>query len=58
MTEKPLARVEPERFYVLRFCFGGARDILVWLMSDVRHFPPPWSVEGRPLIGEDCELLQ
>ena len=49
--------VKPERFYVLRFCFGGARDILVWLMSDVRHFPPPWSVEeldacySRPSFG-------
>jgi hypothetical protein len=26
--------VEPERFYVLRFCFGGGRNILVCLMSD------------------------
>jgi hypothetical protein len=37
--------VKPERFSVLRFCFGGGRDILVCLMSDARRFPPPWSVE-------------
>jgi hypothetical protein len=36
---------KPERFCVLHSYFGGGRDILVWLMSDVRHFPPPWSVE-------------
>jgi hypothetical protein len=40
--------VKPERFYVLRFCFGGGRDILVCLMSDARRFPPPWSVEEQP----------
>ena len=33
--------VKPGRFYVLRFCFGGGRDILVCLMSDARRFPPP-----------------
>jgi hypothetical protein len=37
--------VKPERFSVLRFCFGGGRDILVCLMSDARRFPPPWSVD-------------
>src|SRR5438105_3293099 len=30
-------------FYVP--CVGGGRDILVYLMSDARRFPPPWSVE-------------
>jgi hypothetical protein len=37
--------VKPARFCVLRFCFGGGRDIFVYLMSGVRRFPPPWSVE-------------
>jgi hypothetical protein len=36
-----------ERFYVLRFCFGGGGDILLCLMSDPRRFPPPWSVEEQ-----------
>jgi hypothetical protein len=36
--------VKPDRFYVLRFCFGGARDIVVCLMSNARRFPPPWFV--------------
>src|SRR5262249_3848098 len=31
--------VKPDRFYVLRFCFGGGRDILVCLMSDARRLP-------------------
>jgi hypothetical protein len=35
--------VKPECYYVLRFCFGGGRNILVCLMSDARRFPPPWS---------------
>jgi hypothetical protein len=35
------------RFYVLLVCFGGDRDILVYLMSDTRCFPPPWSVEEQ-----------
>jgi hypothetical protein len=39
--------VKPERFYVLRFCFGGGGDILLCLMSDTRRFPPPWSVEEQ-----------
>jgi hypothetical protein len=42
--------VEPERFYVLRFYFGGGRDILVCLMSDARRFPPPWSRARRRRI--------
>ena len=37
--------VKPKRFFVLRPCSGGDRDILVCLMSDGRRFPPPWSVE-------------
>src|SRR6516225_8443811 len=44
--------VEPERFYVLRFYFGGGRDILVCLMSDARRFPPPWSII-RPARDDD-----
>jgi hypothetical protein len=31
--------VKLERFYVLRFRFGGGGDILVCLMSDSRRFP-------------------
>jgi len=42
--------VEPERFYVLRFYFGGGRDILVCLMSDARRFPPPWPRARRRRI--------
>jgi hypothetical protein len=37
--------VKLARFYVLRFCFGGGRDIFFCLMSDARRFPPPWTVE-------------
>jgi len=38
--------VKPERFYVLRFCFGGGRDILVCLMrsgysSEILARPTP-----------------
>jgi hypothetical protein len=39
-----IGNVKPERFCVLRSCVGGGRDILVFLMSDARRFPPPWSV--------------
>ena len=38
--------VKSERFCALRSYFGGGRDILVYLMSDARRFPPPWSVEA------------
>jgi hypothetical protein len=56
--------VKPERFYVLRFCFGGGRDILVCLMSDARRFPPPWTVNAvlyrqKTMPGQKlaCQLL-
>jgi hypothetical protein len=40
-----IGNVKPERFCVLRSCVGGGRDTLVFLMSDARRFPPPWSVD-------------
>ena len=46
--------VEPERFYVLRFYFGGGRDILVCLI--VRRPPlsdPPRLRAQTALFGSD-----
>jgi hypothetical protein len=48
--------VKPDRFYVLRFCFGGGRDILVCLMSDARRFPAAM-VDLVKLRGHLSEFL-
>jgi hypothetical protein len=41
-----IGNVKPGRFCVLRSCVGGGHDILVFLMSDARRFPPPLDCRG------------
>src|SRR5438874_13033196 len=46
---------KPAHRCLLRPCVGGGRDILVYLMSDARRFPPPWSIEEIGVAFKVCD---